>query len=187
LGRPGALIFTPEDLAEGAAERESAIALANGRTEEERWRLRRDGSRFWAGGVLAPLIDVDGVHVGFIRMLRDLTERHELEELRRKAVEHEAFLKRELEHRIKNLLALAQGIVSQSLRNAVSIPSAKTAIDERLVLLGRAHEMLTRTHWTAAPLRQLVHEVTEAPRSRSGSHPHDRAGPRLAATSGAGP
>jgi len=162
VGSSDSLIFTQSDLADGAAERERAAALASGRTVEERWRLRRDGSRFWAGGVLAPLFDNAGDHTGFIRMLRDLSERHELEELRKKAAEHQLFLRQELEHRLKNLLALAQGIVSQSLRNATSIPDAKVAIDERLVVLGRAHDILTRTDWAAANLRQMVEEVTGA-------------------------
>ena len=49
------LIFTPEDRERGAPEAEMAKALAEGRAENERWHLRKDGSRFWGSGLLLPL------------------------------------------------------------------------------------------------------------------------------------
>ena len=57
-------------------ERELELALRDGRYEDEGWRVRKDGSRFWANIVLSPLIDEHGVHCGFGVVTRDNTDRH---------------------------------------------------------------------------------------------------------------
>lgn len=73
VGQPGAMIFTPEDRAAGAVEKEFGGALENGCASDERWHLRKDGSRFWANGVLTALRDEADRHVGFAKILRDFT------------------------------------------------------------------------------------------------------------------
>ena len=55
LGHELGIVFTPEDRTRGVPEAEMRTAAAEGRAIDERWHLRRDGSRFWASGVLAPL------------------------------------------------------------------------------------------------------------------------------------
>src|SRR5688500_4496692 len=55
LGMDSRRLFTPEDRERGAPEAERAVALAEGRAEDERWHLRKDGSRFWGSGLLLPL------------------------------------------------------------------------------------------------------------------------------------
>jgi PAS domain S-box-containing protein len=74
IGRNADVIFTPEDRAAGAPEREIAKAAADGRAEDERWHLRKDGSRFWGSGQMASL---RGVDAGFIKIMRDRTAEHE--------------------------------------------------------------------------------------------------------------
>jgi PAS domain S-box-containing protein len=76
--------YPPEALAAGAPERELAVALSEGKFEEEGWRLRSDGTRFWASVVITPVISADAEHIGFVKVTRDLTERREadLERLR---------------------------------------------------------------------------------------------------------
>ena len=76
LGRPANLIFTPGDRAAGVPEAETATAIRAGRASNERWHQRKDGSRFWASGELMLLRDEEGVHTGFLKMLRDRTEQH---------------------------------------------------------------------------------------------------------------
>ncbi len=70
-------IFTPEDRAVHRAETEMRLALEGGRASDERWHLRRDGSRFWASGEMMPLRDGQDVHIGFLKILRDRTAEHE--------------------------------------------------------------------------------------------------------------
>ena len=61
-------------------EKELKIAIRQGRYEEEGWRLRKDGSRFWANVVITPLFSENGVHVGFAKVTRNLTERMQREQ-----------------------------------------------------------------------------------------------------------
>jgi PAS domain S-box-containing protein len=79
LGQPVAFIFTPEDRANRAPEREMAEAVAEGRAEDERWHVKKGGGRFWASGVLTALRDDAGALCGFAKILRDVTERRSLE------------------------------------------------------------------------------------------------------------
>jgi PAS domain S-box-containing protein len=73
MGRCADIIFTPEDRAAGAFDEERRQALTRGRAEDERWQIRRDGSRFWASGLMMPLADRGR---GFVKILRDRTDRH---------------------------------------------------------------------------------------------------------------
>ena len=82
LGRDSRLLFTPEDRAQGAAEREMETAIATGRAEDTRWHPKKDGSRFFATGVMNPLRDAEGRLLGFVKLLRDDTARKEAERVR---------------------------------------------------------------------------------------------------------
>src|SRR3954469_24916714 len=73
LGRDARAIFTPEDRERGVPELEMRKALETGRAEYLRWRLREDGSRFWADGYLMPLKDEAGRARGFVKIVRDRT------------------------------------------------------------------------------------------------------------------
>jgi PAS domain S-box-containing protein len=77
LGRTADVIFPPEDRAAGGAEQERAQASATGRAEDERWQQRKDGTRFWASGLMMRLEDRSQ---GFAKILRDRTEHHLAEE-----------------------------------------------------------------------------------------------------------
>lgn len=72
--------FTPEDRAAGLPGRALEIALREGRFEAEGWRVRKDGSRFWAHAVLDPIRDEQGRLVGFAKITRDVTDRMRAQE-----------------------------------------------------------------------------------------------------------
>jgi two-component system, chemotaxis family, CheB/CheR fusion protein len=80
IGQPIAFTFTPEDRARGEPEHEIQTALAEGHADDNRWHIRKDGSRFYASGVLAPLIDSMGNLRGFVKVMRDLTQQKLAEE-----------------------------------------------------------------------------------------------------------
>ena len=71
LGMDGRALFTPEDRERHAAEAETETALAEGRAADERWHMRKDGSRFRASGVMTPL--QGGPEPGFLKVMRDVT------------------------------------------------------------------------------------------------------------------
>jgi PAS domain S-box-containing protein len=74
--------YPAEDLAAGKTEYELAVAAREGKYEEEGWRLRKDGSRFWASVVITALRDGGGVLRGFAKVTRDITERRESDRIR---------------------------------------------------------------------------------------------------------
>ncbi|MEY2505065.1 MAG: two-component system, chemotaxis family, CheB/CheR fusion protein [Verrucomicrobiota bacterium] len=80
LGQSGDMIFTEEDRARGAAENEISIALSEGRAPDRRYHVRKDGSRFWADGVLMRLDDETGRIRGFAKVARDATDQKSNEE-----------------------------------------------------------------------------------------------------------
>ncbi len=92
LGQSGELIFTPEDRAAGVPRQELETALRSGKADDDRWQMRKDGSRFWASGVTEALRRDGNVH-GFAKVLRDNTARMEAERQLR-------ILNEQLEHRV---------------------------------------------------------------------------------------
>jgi two-component system CheB/CheR fusion protein len=82
IGQPVSILFTPENVAAGMVEYERAVAETDNEAEDDRWMLRKDGGRFWATGVLAPIRNKGGQLIGFGKILRDRTDvRAELQSL----------------------------------------------------------------------------------------------------------
>lgn len=123
IGQDAGIIFTPEDRKEGADRKEIKKALAEGRSEDERWHIRKDGSRFYASGILT-LLHGGGMH-GFVKIARDLTERQRAEEHLRLA--HE-----ELETRVQQRTA-ELATANEALQ--VEMIERKQAEDERIEIL----------------------------------------------------
>jgi PAS domain S-box-containing protein len=80
IGKHFSVFYTTEDLESGKPARELEIATRTGVYEEEGWRLRKDGTRFWANVVITALRKPDGSLAGFAKVTRDLTERRAAQE-----------------------------------------------------------------------------------------------------------
>jgi PAS domain S-box-containing protein len=76
-GAPLDRFFTPEDRAADRPAIEMRLALAEGHAADERWHLKKDGNRFWANGEMMPIQDDEGLHLGFVKILRDRTEQRD--------------------------------------------------------------------------------------------------------------
>jgi PAS domain S-box-containing protein len=87
IGQHVSIFYSEEDRQGGHAEEELKRAVADGRYEEEGWRYRKDGSRFWSNIVITPLFDHEGHHLGFTKVTRDFTERKNVEEKLRQSEE----------------------------------------------------------------------------------------------------
>jgi PAS domain S-box-containing protein len=74
IGKHISIFYTPEDLKKGVPTENLRIAKAQSRYEKEGWRLRKDGSRFWANSILTTLYDKQGALRGFVKVTRDMTE-----------------------------------------------------------------------------------------------------------------
>ena len=98
LGRHFELFYTQADRDRDHPGHELEVAVREGRFEEEGWRLRKDGSRFWANVVITALRDEDGHLVGFAKVTRDLTERRIADMQLRETAAELARSNAELEH-----------------------------------------------------------------------------------------
>jgi len=146
-GKHFSIFYPPEDIATRKPQRELEIAIAEGRLEDEGWRLRKDGSRFWANVVITALFDDDGVLRGFGKVTRDMTERRNAE------------LALSQRRRLFGHLVRAQELERRRIAWAVHDDSIQTmaAVGVRLQLLA---EQLPPVH--AAELAQLNASVTDA-------------------------
>jgi PAS domain S-box-containing protein len=80
IGRHFRVFYPSEVQASGHPELELELALRDGRYSEEGWRVRKDGSRFWANAVITAVLDEDGTHVGFAKVTRDVTALREAQQ-----------------------------------------------------------------------------------------------------------
>ncbi len=76
LGRDASFIWTPEDRRDGTPEREMRLARERGSGADDRWHLRKDGSRVWVSGELLPMREPDGTLSGYCKVMRDRTDAH---------------------------------------------------------------------------------------------------------------
>ena len=138
IGHSIAVFFTQEDQQGGQPEQELRTAVATGRSENEGWRVRKDGSRFWGNEILAPIRDASGGLRGFAKVIRDLTERQ------RSALEREQlYTQAEAANRAKDEFL---GTLSHELRTPLN------------AILGWTH-LLTQTE--AAPDEARLRHVLE--------------------------
>ena len=86
IGEPFDIIFTAEDLKNGVPKREIDTALKEGRATDNRWHIAKDKSLFYAYGLVFPLTGLDGEMLGYVKILRDLTERKQSEDAIKKYV-----------------------------------------------------------------------------------------------------
>lgn len=87
IGRHFSIFYPSEALARKLPEHELVEAARLGSFEDEGWRLRKDGSRFWANVVITALRDTEGKLLGFAKITRDLTQRRDHEEALRQSEE----------------------------------------------------------------------------------------------------
>ncbi|HKP51010.1 MAG TPA: PAS domain S-box protein, partial [Gemmatimonadales bacterium] len=80
IGQPSTILFTPEDRARGEHERELRSAAEEGRASDDRWLVRKDGTRFWATGITARLTDAGGQLIGFSKVFRDRSDEKQAED-----------------------------------------------------------------------------------------------------------
>ena len=166
LGRPVSLIFTPEDCASGVDKEELRKAAETGRAEDEREHLRKDGSRFWASGIMTALKDENDHLRSWVKILRDFTERKRYEVRLERAVA-------ETNHRVKNSLQIACSLIdmqTQAYDDAVPVVEVKRVVNH-IKAMASIQDLLTHqvkldagtTHLSAkAMLERLLPAVQKA-------------------------
>ncbi|MBC8741663.1 PAS domain S-box protein [Paraburkholderia sp. UCT31] len=138
VGRHFSQFYVPEEAAAGKPARELAIARQIGTVEDEGWRMRKDGSTFWANVIITAVYDESRRLRGFAKVTRDLTERRRREELERSGERMREFLAT-LAHELRNPLA--------PVRNAIGTMQMETDLSP---VVARARDLIDRqvTHLT---------------------------------------
>lgn len=148
VGQPPRIYRSPETSPE--VHRDMWALLNAG----EPWRgellnRRKNGEAFWIRLSITPVRDESGAITHFVGINEDITER-------RQADQRQKLLIDELNHRVKNTLAVAQAIAAQTLRTAETPQAFCKEFEGRLLSLSQAHNLLNRSAWSAVPLRELL-------------------------------
>jgi PAS domain S-box-containing protein len=189
LGRHFSMFYLPADIASGRPARDLKEAAEQGRYEAEAWRVRKDGTRFWAENLLTAIRDPSGKLRGFGKVTRDITDRRRTEEeihrlnedlearvmdrtraleeanarLRGSLSEKETLLK-EIHHRVKNNLQIVYSLINLQSKN-VRDPKALEGLEdcrERVRAMAMVHEKLYRSKDLARiDFRDYVAELTK--------------------------
>jgi PAS domain S-box-containing protein len=153
IGRHLSTFYPPDAVTAGGPVRELAVALRQGRFEDEGWRVRKDGTLFWASVVVTAIHDRTGTLRGFAKVTRDLSERRRVETLEDDARRANEFLAM-LAHELRNPLA--------PIRNAVAIMQATTLADPTVRW---AHDLIERQ---VVHLTRLVDDLLDVSRVSTG-------------------
>ncbi len=173
IGQHFSIFYPPDVVASGWPEDELRFAIRDGRFEDEGWRVRKDGSRFWASVVITALYDDLGHHRGFAKITRDLTDRRRIVALEDESRRITAFIAM-LGHELRNPLAPMANALSilqlpQAGPEAVRI--AREVIDRQLrqmtrlvddlLDVGRITSGKVHLEWEQVKLRDAVMEALE--------------------------
>ncbi len=139
LGRHFSVFYPAEAIESGWPERELELALADGRVQDEGWRLRKDGSRFWASVIITALFEADGSHIGFAKVTRDLTSQRRVQALEDEGRRMTNFMAM-LGHEMRNPLAPIANAVSVMQLEHIESENVRRCRD----IIGRQVRQLTR-------------------------------------------
>lgn len=132
---------------------ETALAGGTGRFKGAA-NTAKGNPRYWDVQV-SPIVGDDGRPTHLLSISRDITEEWQAQAALNDAAERQAFLTQELEHRIKNTLTTVGAIANQTMRGDEHAV-VRHAFMARLIALGHAHDILTKTSWSGAPIAQVI-------------------------------
>jgi len=160
VGQPAKRLFNREDIERGAADHEMTVARAAGRAEDDRWHVRKDGTRFWGSGVLFALRDKDGTLRGYAKIVRNRTD----VKTQTEALENQVRALSDASRRFELFL----GTLGHELRNPL-VPLANAAA---LLRAGRLQPMeeqaVSMIERQVALLRRLVDDMMDTARIGAG-------------------
>ena len=175
IGQHFSCFYTPEDQAAGLPARALATAAAAGFFEHDGWRVRKDGTQFWANVVIDPVRAPDGTLLGYAKITRDITERRQaaldLEQTREQLFQAQKLeaighLTGGIAHDFNNLLTVIRGSLDLATRRATADPKTRAllahigqatdraaSLTQQLLLFARRGVLQARPVKTAAQLR----------------------------------
>jgi two-component system CheB/CheR fusion protein len=189
IGKSFAVLFTPEDVARELPAHELRTALTFGSAEDERWHVRKDGSRFWASGLTLPM-RAGGEVYGYAKLFRDATPlklrldalENDVERMRRERRERDAFVAT-IAHELRNPLQpmtiattlLTHPSEQQRHEQALKILKRQLGFMERLVEdlldLTRVSQAKLQLDYQTVELQALVTDAVESCRGQAEARP----------------
>jgi len=120
IGKHFSVFYTEDDRKAGAPAQLIETAISEGRAETEGWRVRKDGSLFWANVIMEPVRDLTGRLIGVANITRDISERHKLELDKDELLREKDLLLAEMNHRVNNSLQIVASILMMKARTVES-------------------------------------------------------------------
>jgi len=149
IGQHFSRFYTPEDQQSGLPATALKQAKEKGKYEAEGWRVRKDGSRFWASVVINPIFREEEALVGFAKIVRDFSRRKEAEQ-------HQELLVAELDHRVKNILAQVAVVAVSTRQGSQSVDEFLRSLNGRIQSMAAIHTLLSKSGWQSVGLDALV-------------------------------
>jgi len=167
VGRPIDILFTPEDRAEGEPQDEQRRAREDGRAADERWHVRKDGTRFYCSGVMVPLND--GKFYGYVKVARDLTEQQQSLSERERMLVQERTGRSEVEH-LNRQKDQFLAMLSHELRNPLNLilMQAQLLLRSDAFKDPRSRHTAEVIYQTAATQSRLVDDLLDVSRVMTG-------------------
>ncbi|WP_080057594.1 hybrid sensor histidine kinase/response regulator [Spirosoma aerolatum] len=142
IGQAGDILFVPEDRDMGVPQAEARTAVQEGRAENERWHMRKNGSRFYGSGVTTPLQEQNGTIIGLVKVMRNLTAQKQAEEALKIADQRKDEFLAMLSHELQNPLAALHNTLlllelTQGQDTSLSLPKAIRMMNQEIVQLQR--------------------------------------------------
>jgi PAS domain S-box-containing protein len=164
VGKHFSIFYPPEVVASGKCEMELQGAAAEGRFEDEDWRVRKDGSRLWANVVITALRDHDGKLVGFAKLTRDLTERRNTEEsLRTLAAERAALAEKSRIHEFQERFL---AILGHDLRNPLAAIDTGAGLLRQRATDPTTIRVLDRIRSSTLRMSRMIGQIMDLTRTR---------------------
>lgn len=177
IGQHFSTFYTPEDRAANRPQYLLEVSKRDGRVEHEGWRVRKDGTRFWADVILTALYDKDGVHRGFAKITRDMTERRNLmvalEEAVRASQAKTAFLAN-MSHELRTPLTAIIGyaemindqvedasVIGEDINRILYSARHLQSIVSDILDLSKIEAGKLEIHWEEVNLKDVLQECTE--------------------------
>ncbi|MDB4993910.1 MAG: hypothetical protein JWM74_1342 [Myxococcaceae bacterium] len=164
IGKHFSVFYPPSDIAAGKCEMELAGAAADGRFEDEGWRLRKDGSRFWANVVITALRNEAGTLVGFAKVTRDLTERKETEEKLRGLAAEKAVLAEKA--RIQEFQERFLAVLGHDLRNPLAAIQVGASLLRGQMPGPVPARILDKVEASARRMARMIEQILDLTRTR---------------------
>lgn len=150
IGSDFRVFYPEEEQLTGHPQRNLEAALRDGSFAEEGWRVRRDGTRFWASVVISPVHDDRGLHIGFAKVTRDQTEQRQYADDRVEAMAEQARLLAVTAHELRNPTAVIDGSA-----HALQVSEGQMSPGER-------DQLFRGIRSSAERLRRLAADLTAA-------------------------